>query len=262
MKRIHIVIMIALVVLGVSLFNIIGQEKGTASQAMTQEEIVDNLTERLIQQGVPIKSAKITSDASFGTIIEFVLQSSSEGDRVAPDDPLYEHAVRREVDLAQERGLKVKAVKVTFVNTQGKLICGGTVVTKEGMISQFDTPSKLDNDTVVDLLRQELDLCGMSLDKLDVSLDPGGIRWATVHLQVPDIETANAGIPDFMWKIRNTVEALNANQGTQIAIYQVNLTTTQGEPLLRYVNDLQLEREHWWQADELTKEWFPHPPAE
>lgn len=35
---------------------------------------------------------------------------------------------------------------------------------------------------------------------------------------------------------------------------------TNDEPLLNYVRDIQLANETWWQADDLTKDWFPHPP--
>lgn len=273
MKRIQIGITIALVVLGVSLFLVmgpgkepVGQAKEPVGQAMTQEEIVEDLTARLIEQGVPIKSVKITSTSGtpFETIdipiaIEFVLQrSSSESDRIA----LHKHSILREVDLTQKLGLEVGVITVVVVNTQGELISQGSVVTREDITSEFDPPHKLDNDSVAALLRQELDLCGMSLEKLDVYLDRHDLRWAAFDVEVPDIETANAALGTFMWKIRTTVEALNANQGTKVAVYQLNVSTTEGQPLLKYVNDLQLRRESWWQPDELTEDWFPHPPLE
>ena len=258
-KHIYIpaVLALAVLVLGISLFLLNGEGKESVGQAMTQEEIVADLTARLTQQGVPIKAAKITSHIPFE--IELVLQSSSEGDTVTPDDPLYEHATRREVDLAQKHGIEIETVKVTIVNTQGTPICWGTVVPKREIMGQVVMPAKLDNDIVAAILRKQLPLGQMSLDTLDVSLDADGARRVAIQLHVADIETANATVPEFMEELRLVIMALNANQGAQIAVYEVGLGTIKGQPLLNYVNDLQLGRQHWWQADELTKEWFPHP---
>ena len=35
-----------------------------------------------------------------------------------------------------------------------------------------------------------------------------------------------------------------------------------GQLLLKYVLDLQLDSESWWQIDGLTQAWFPSPPSE
>ncbi|GEM_PF-2683880 len=34
-----------------------------------------------------------------------------------------------------------------------------------------------------------------------------------------------------------------------------------GQLLLKYVLDLQLDSESWWQIDGLTQSWFPSPPS-
>lgn len=273
-----IIIVIALVGVGFVLYTSHGDEvigeitsardNGLAGQEqeISQQDIVNDLMSSLEQQGIPVKSVQIISDEEWNPpiVIECVLQSSSESDKGTPDDPIYSNLVSRTVNLAQKCGLEAKAVSIIFINARGELLSWETLALREeeDVTSQFDQPHKLSNDAVATLLSQKFPLTEVSLNKLDITLDSDGIRWANIDLLVPDIETANTDLSYFMLEIRTIIEELNLEQGAQIAIYQIDLSYTTGEPLLRYINDLQLRHESWWQADNLTKDWFPHPPLE
>ena len=238
-----------------------GQEQG-----VNQQDIVNDLASSLKQQGIPVKSIRIISDGRWDPpiVVECVLQSSSENDKGTPDDPIYSNLISRAVNLAQERGLDAGAVGVIFVNAQGELMSWEIQALRgdEDISSQFIQPHKLSNEAVATLLSQKFPVTEMSLNELDITLDSDGIRWVNIDLLVPDIETANTDLSYLMLEIRTIIEGLNLERGAQIAIYQIDLSYTMGEPLLRYINDLQLRHESWWQADNLTKDWFPHPPLE
>jgi len=213
--------------------------------------------------GVPAKYVQIISDDDWDPpiVIEFILRSASKSDEVAPDDVIHLNIIAHAVNLAHNRGLNVGGFNVTIINTEGNEITSVTETTDVEITPELVPPRKLENNAVSNLLNQEFPLHGMSLDNLDVSLDSEGIRWVTFELSVPNIETANAKLSDFMLKLFPAMVKMNLERDTQVAVYQVRLNTSTGEPLLKYINDLQIGRRGWWYADGLTKEWFSTPPA-
>jgi len=227
------------------------------SQTKAQNNVVSDLIAYLTQKGVPVKNIEITSRIPFR--VEVTLQSASSGQGVAPDDPSFEHIVQRGVALVEKRdNIKFDVVRVIVVNTQGVPIYWSDVPVRTVEETLF--PSKLDDVTTAGLIREQIGLYGMSLDKLEVSSDTDGTQVLTIRLSVQDIGIANSALPQFMPELRVLVEKLNAEHGTQIVICKVDIVDAEGKLLLKYVLDLQLAQENWWQADGLTLEWFPHPP--
>lgn len=253
MKRIvrtFIIVIGLTVAIGVSLVFVF-------SRANAQDDIVSDLVTRLKEQGVPVKSAEITSRIPFR--VKFVLQSASESQVVAPNDPLFEHAVQREVTLAHRRNnTRFNTVKVVIVNKQGKTIYRSDVPVRTIGEEAF-SPSELDDVATAELIRKEITLYGMSLEELEVSSNAHRIQTVNVDLSVPDIQTANKAIPKVMPDLGMGLKELNVERGAQIAICRVNLIDAEGHLLLKYIADLQLSQEKWWQAEALTREWFPHP---
>ncbi len=228
------------------------------------KEIINDLTDYLKQQGVPLISVKITGDGEWypPIVIEFTLQNLKEGDEAIQDNVVFVNLVSRAANLAHRRGLNIGAISTIFVNAQGEKISSGTGVTKEleEIDSLFDPPQEVDNDTAATLLRQNLSLHGMTLEKLDVSLDSYDYRWVTFNLRVPDIEAANNVFPKFLGDMHKTIRELNTGQNTKITICRINISTTKDELLLKYIRDLQMGHQSWWQAEGFTMDWFPHPP--
>lgn len=228
------------------------------------KELIGDLTDYLEQQGVPLVSVKITGNGEWhpAVVIEFTLQSSSETDKGTPNDGAFSNLVSRTANLAHRRGLNIGAISQIVLNAQGEKISRGTEVVKEleEIDSLFDPPQEVDDDTAAALLRQNLSLHGMALEKLDVSLDSYEYRWVTFDLRVADMETANNVFPEFLGNMHKSIRELNTGQDTKITICRINISTTDGELLLRYINDLQMGRQSWWQAEGFTMDWFPHPP--
>lgn len=224
-----------------------------------QDAVLADLTARLKQQGVPIVSVSLVSRIPF--TVGIVVQSSGR-DLASPDDPIYQHIVVREATLAQQRGYKVDLVQITVIDNQGKVIISGKVIIPENTIATSLTAEALDNPTVASLLRQELSTYGMSIHSIDVSSDSSGVQQAIIDLQARDLQQANSALPMFMFGVRTSFFGrFNDTHHTNLKIVYVNLNNSTGERLLKYVNDLQLRNENWWQAPGLTQEWFPHPPV-
>lgn len=80
-------------------------------------------------------------------------------------------------------------------------------------------------------------------------------------MNAPDLESANKALPRLMRELPLLVNRLNGEQGASISVIKVDLKDAQGRLLLKYMYDLELETENWWQADGLSRDWFPHPPS-
>jgi hypothetical protein len=228
------------------------------------KELISDLTDYLKQQGVPLISVKTTGDSEWypPIVIEFTLQSLKEGDEAIQDNVVFVNLVSRAANLAYRRGLNIGAISTIILNAQGEKISRGTGAIKEleEIDTLFDPPQELDNDTTATLLRQDLPLHGMTLEKLDVSLDSYDYRWVTFDLRVPDMDMANNVFPKFLGDMHKSLRELNTGQNAKITICRINISTTSGELLLKYMRDLQMGRQSWWQAEGFTMEWFPHPP--
>jgi hypothetical protein len=229
------------------------------------KELISDLTDYLKQQGVPLISVEAVGDDSGWhppIVLEFRIRSLKEGDEGIQEKVIYTNLIGRAANLAHRRGLGIGAFSEIWVDSRGEEDRTGTgaVLDLKEIDSLFDPPQELDNDTAATLLRQNLYLHGMTLEKLDVSLDSYDYRWVTFNLRMSDMETANNVFPSFLSDVRVTIRDLNAGQNTKITICRINISTTSGELLLKYMRDLQMGRQSWWQADGFTMDWFPHPP--
>ena len=227
------------------------------TQVQAQSDVVSEMTVRLTQQGVPVKDIKITTRLPFRVEVE--VQSASDSEKATPDDSTFESAIIREAMAARNRhSIQLDTIRITLVNVSGNPIHWSDAPLPQAISSP--APPQMDNTAAAQMIRDQLPLHNMSLDQLDVSSNPDGAQVLTIRLSVQDVQAANNSVPQFLSDLPNLLKNLNSEAGPQIAIYKVNVFDAKAQPLLKYTHDLQLAQETWWQADEMTKDWFPHPP--
>lgn len=250
----HIMKYIFLISLVVSTFVLIF----SVTRSRAQSDIITDLTKQLIQQGVPIKSIDIEKELPLQ--IKVTLQSDSESDKVMPDDPLFVQMVHRETTLIRKQGFSVDALTIVILNENGGQIFW--LKTPISPLNITEQPSKLDDKTTANLVSAKLETYGLQADKIQISSDKSGYQVLTLDVAITSLEQANKALPQFMPSLYPFLENFNKENGTQIVIARVNLSDNNGQLLLKYGLDLQLEQENWWKADSLTNEWFPYPAPE
>lgn len=228
-----------------------------ANEVNAQRDVVAQLQRRLARKGVQVKSITITKRVPFE--VELVLQSESDNQVVSPNDPLFEIIVEHEVAAVAKPFTGIDLIKMTVLNTKATPIFWADVPVKK--LRRFTPTSKSMNETTIGtFIRDQLPLHDLSPNELIVTDGDNGGKVLSIQLTAKDIQTANNAVPDLITSLRNLLRQMNEEQDAQIAIARVQLIEANGRPLLKYVKDFQLDSESWWQADDLTTDWFPHPP--
>src|SRR5258708_38446972 len=80
------------------------------TQVNAQDDIIGELKSKLAEQNVPVKEIRIVNRIPFQ--IEFTIQSASDGQLVASDDPLFGAIVQSEVASARRRGVKIDLMRI------------------------------------------------------------------------------------------------------------------------------------------------------
>ena len=128
MRKYRLLIIIAFSIIAISsLLTILFYSKSGANDVYSissQQQIIDEITNELKLQGVPLTSAQIINDSIWSPplAVDFTLQSSSNDNKIAPNDPLYESEINHEVNMAQLRGLNLGAFNITINNSKGNII--------------------------------------------------------------------------------------------------------------------------------------------
>ena len=232
--------------------------------AANQQQILDATVLSLQAQGVPVKFVQFANDNQFtpSFIVEFILHSASSNDKGTPDDPIYINLIRHEVDLALGRGLNIGAFEVTLVNIKGIVL--GQVInaanSSDSIIPPKTLPNAIGETASYAFLNQNMSFDSMKLINMELAMDQEGLLGLTVNLQVPDLQTANEGINGVYYSVLNTISNFNTSQSTEIAYYYINIYTSSGDVLLKYINDLETKSQNWWMADGLEGDWYFVPP--
>lgn len=243
-----------LILLGISAIVVLGALVYFVVRVEAQGDIISDLTNRLTTMGIPLKSIK--SQSLIPLNLEITLQRINEQDK--PLEAFYVHAVKREVTLARERGFGVDELTLIILNTKGDVEYWVAEPIKK-ISDQIPAQPGIDNDTTAISIAQNFNLYGLTLDSIEVNADERNTQTASLLLRVPDIESANKALPEFMPSLRPFLENLNESSNTRIRVFKIELFNDKDELLLRYVLDLELEQETWWMADGVTMDWFPHP---
>lgn len=227
---------------------------GVAAQPDDAVTVVD----RLAAEGVPV----IDSSAVEGQVA-VTLQSASATDVGTPDDPLFVSRVERELVLAKSRGVEVKDLQLTVLNSQGKLLSTSQIPVEQTVDLSWLQPSVLSDTAAEQSIREQIEkkapLAGVSLDTLLVGSEKDGSRVLTLSLSAKDQDTANQSWAGLMIKLYGVVNETNTTQKAQISLVRVDLVDEAGKPLFRYVYDVQRGNQSWWQAPGMTTDWFERP---
>jgi hypothetical protein len=261
MKRLIFIItlVVAIVSGAILLFQV--ETKEAAADQLDVQSILNTVSTSLNDQGIQIKSIGIVNDDQWNpsNVVKCVMQSSSSGAQANPSDAISFSLIFHEINMAQLRGLKIGAIDVSVINALGDVITESTVKAKNiETASRLIKPFKLDNVSVKALLSEKKLPKGFLTKDIRVTNGSDNLRKAIYVIEVPDIVTANGGISEVMIGTMQEISNLNDKQDTQIAVYQIDLVSSSGEILLKYLNDIFLKSETSWQNNALS-EWYPHP---
>ena len=265
MKRINWISLKLLLITGITSIGIL--LTFLVVRASVQNDMVTDLNERLTQQGVPVQSITVQSRIPFQ--IEIVLETFSDATRITPEDSWHKHLAFREAALSYRFGFRLHSFTLVLVNAQGETVdWDQTYLHPESPSQQpfLSDPSKLDNDATEQLVLEQLDFYGTTVDELKVSTGAGvrnDVQTLEIRLSAPDLLAANKAIPGFMASLFSLLYDINdESEATQIAICRVWIVDDTDQILLRYLYDLEVGRHTWGIADGVTKDWFPHPEPE
>jgi len=247
---------------------VIGIVVSITVQVSAQEEPAKYLEERLRQQNVPVAEIKVVQQPPLPLepvveigflqqsplLLEIVIQSlSEEDDKAMAEDAINMLLVLREALLANQKGFSIDAITRVLINKTGKRIFAFF----EPLYPEKKLP-ELSRSTVADeftekAVGEKINLYGLSLANAEVS-SVEGIQTLTLKLSASSVEEANALLPRFLPSLFGAVPALNA-EGSQIAVYKVEVRDQKGNILFNYANDLQFGLESRWRADSVTVDW-------
>lgn len=258
--------LIVLLLIGLSLLALT-----TQTAAQTEAEIITYLTDLLNSEGVPIISIEVQRNSLLDNLtglpfrVEIIIKSASSGQKYTPDDPLYIQTVSRAVLLARGKGFPINTLTTIVQNAQGQTIAWmEEPIESEIIIPEIQTSPQ--NDSVIrEIVKEELNLYGLTLEDLTLATRPSGDQILAIKLSTSDLLAANQALPSFMpsfyFMFYMSEENFNVRHGTQIGTVTLEINNLQtGETLLKYSLDVSTGRESWWMDEDLTKDWFPHPP--
>lgn len=224
-----------------------------------QQEVVGYLKERLEKENIPVLEIKVLGTSPYLRLM-IIVQNVNVEETGKAIDPIVRHSIQREVILARQHGYVIDSFVLVILNHQGEQIFLAEMPGYSENVPLQISPAKLDDRATRDIALKNLTLYGLSLVEARV-VTSEGIQTLTLQLSTPSLETANQSLPEFMLSLRPFIADINA-QGAQIVICRIELRDAKGQLLLKYVLDLQLDSEIWWQIDGLTEAWFPSPPSE
>ena len=214
-----------------------------------QQAILDQLLSGLKQQGIPVESVKLVSFSKVNPpfAVEFTLLRGDGVGGMAWD----RHAVLRAGYSAPGLGLNVGAVRIEWVDSEGKVTKSGTGI-KTPVPPGFAPPFSMTDGAVRDALKQSYDLGKITLVNLEVSPDMDGSRRVTFYIRAQDVAAANTSLPLAVSKLGVAVGALNSAWGAQIASVRIALDDAAGASLLRYVRDIKYNSWSWSHVEGLV----------
>jgi hypothetical protein len=222
-----------------------------------QNEALSPAMDGLIKQGVPVGSWSVD-----GSTLAVTLKSASMTSVGTPDDPIHLSLVQREAFLAKSRGIDLSNLQLKVINAQGEVLFAGDIVLDKKLDADWSAAAALsETDTVLELgsaLTAKADLSGLSLDPIILKAD-SGTRELHVSAVAFDVKSANLSTTSLMISLRRAINDMNSLRGAQIAIARVDITDAKGEPLLKWIYDVQRSAQDWWQAPGMTTDWFETP---
>ena len=233
--------------------------------AQNQDEVIQSLEVRLSEHGVPFADVSISQRLPLK--IKIKLQSESSDERRTLDDLWFTHLAFREAALSHRLGFDLEALEIVYVNRFGKQIfweqinLGGDELNSEGFKAEKALDHARTRSQVIEGLKT-YSLILEEVDLFDFRGPSGKYQLLELFLSVEDIESANQSIPQFMPAFKLLVKNLNWTGEAQITLARIHLNQSGADKLLLdYIWDVELGTETWREADDLTQDWYPHPPS-
>jgi hypothetical protein len=229
-----------------------------------QEVILNNIYDNLTQKDIPIKSIQLISGSEDSSVIivKVTVESGEGHDTFTLDVVLYTTEILRAVNFSQLQGLSFDWIRLTFIDKKGEIIAANEQkpLDKDLIMSQYNAPLVLDDDTVSKLIISNTNFYDLSLKKLEVTGYSNGFREISILLQAADIDIANQETQGLLNTVSKTIDYLNKEQNAQIGAFFINLSTSAGQTLLVYSYDLSLKQSSIWHSKLLTTSLYPPPP--
>lgn len=227
-----------------------------------QDEVVQDLYNRLIQDGVPVVDIETISRIPYKIAIN--LQSASSDDSLSIDDNWNMVLTHREATLSYRTGIRLASYKVDVLNNLGKVISSAEYFIYSQDISQNEKAGAavVDNETTRELIRSELNTGDLSIDILDVYQDQGIEPSGQVFiLQVSgqDLQQVNGSLPGFMGSFLHMLDSVNSQYGTNLDLCHLRVKDKAGNILIDFVRDLDGGTSQWTLAEGVYSDWFPQP---
>jgi hypothetical protein len=231
-----------------------------------QDQAVSTIMDRLKQDNVPVTGITISNRVPLS--INITLQSKSDTADLSPDDSWSIILAGREASLAYRAGIKVSSYTISVLNTKGEVITSWDSFLDSSMSSQNRppvSPSKLDNQKVVELFLGSVNTGKLAVKRFDVftnKLISNNGQIVEIELTAPDLDAANQSWPSFFDSFRASKANMNLKMGASIILYHIVLSDEQGNILLTYASDSEGgSGDQWYQVKGFTMDWFPHPEA-
>lgn len=217
-----------------------------AVQVNAQNQTIDDLTQRLKQRGVPIKSIAIKSRMPFH--IEITLQSSGPENSQTLDDTnaWFMLLTEREATLAYQFGMRIDSYILSVINSKGEPISQSQQYLYPTDLNQQLSSArlaKIDNITAQKLISERLRLGEMSIQQLEVISDvlPSSRgQILLLELLVTDPSAANRSLAQFMESLHQTLDTLNTSHGARIILCRLKVVDRYGRILFTFMRDLEV----------------------
>ncbi len=221
---------------------------GLFAQAQAQKQkvegIIQYLEQRFAQENIPVREITILSESPLR--LEIIIQSTSDFE--TPDDFMNVHKMDRDVFvLARLHDYIVDSYVRIMVNPQGRQTDYLEQDSKFKYIPIDTSPSHLPDAVALGMARDKInalidkyDLRQISVINTDVSSSEG-FQTLTLQLEAASLEEANKALA-LTQPMYPMLKEINA-QGAQIAVYHVLIKDKEGDLLVNYLYDLQLEYE-------------------
>jgi hypothetical protein len=233
---------------------------GTENQLNYEQQSIDNITSVLVNNGIPIITAEIRKDTNISpplelNVLDFTVQSTSKNNLLAPLDPIYSNMIYHKVYLLMNHdiSMNIQAVGVTYLNTKGEFLeYQINAIQKEDILLGKQNDK---NPEDISAVLTSIPSVGMNLSEISVSQDETNTLKCKLKYRVSDVIVSNTNIVELSHNIRKMIFDMNENQDVAISYYEVWIDSTTNEPILRYINDIQLSHFSGWKADNLSLDW-------
>jgi hypothetical protein len=235
-------------------------------QKSTPGSSAQGLEERLAQLGVPVKSILVTQKSPLQ--LQITIEYANQGGNSSHDGLWYEFLTARECDLAYlNLGMRVDSCRLIEVTPEGKVVTDVKTFLHPEDLAQGLTPppaSTLKDSEARQIFESAFDFQGLELLALDVPssyTDPYNSKVVIMQLSTgrPAGDTDMAPINQLILGLRPQIEKINDRYGTRFVLVRVKIVDSANEPLVDYVEDLELWGRGSWLAQGLQAGWISAP---